>query len=374
MHAAAEPSDLAALAAAAAQAAGDAERDRRLPQRLVDEIAAPGLFRMCVPAAVGGLESHPRELVTAVEAIAAGDGAAGWCLAINATSGLVGGYLPEADAREIFGGPTSIAGGVFAPRGSATPTGTGHIVTGRWPFASGCEHCDWLMGGCAIGDDVRLMLAPRPEVQIHDTWHPMGLRGSGSHDIEMSAIEIPAGHSASVITGTPTAEGALYAFPLFGLLAVAIGAVCIGIGRGALDETIALATARTPTGSRRTAAERPATQAAVAIATARLEAARALLHDAIEEAWQQAATHGEVPTGHRAALRLAATHATTTGAEAATTAYKLGGGAAVYETRTALARRFRDVHTASQHMLVAPATNELTGRLLLNLPTDVTQL
>jgi alkylation response protein AidB-like acyl-CoA dehydrogenase len=115
-------------------------------------------------------------------------------------------------------------------------------------------------------------------------------------------------------------------------------------------------------------------QGELAAADARLGAARALFDEAIAFAWERAAASGEVPTEQRAALRLAATHAAATGAHVTTAAFKLGGGSSVYESKGALPRRFRDAHTATQHMLVAPATNELAGRLILGLPTDTSQL
>ena len=366
------------LADRAAHFAVEAERERRLPEQLVAEMADAGVFRLCVPRAAGGLEEHPAVLVETVEALARGDGAAGWCAAINATSGLLAGYIPEDDAREVYAQPRAIAGGVFAPLGRATPVDGGFTVTGRWPFASGCTHCDWLMGGCFVeGEDPpvpRLMLAHADEVEIHDTWDSMGLRGTGSHDIEMRDVFVPAGRAASIVADRPVAQGRLYAFPVFGLLALAIGAVGLGIARGALDDISALAGRRTPTGSRRTMGERPAVQAEVASVEAKLRAARAFLLGAIDEAWEAAAAHGQVPVEHRTALRLAATHAATTAAEVTGMAYHLGGGSAVYEARSPLPRRFRDANTATQHMLVAPATNELTGRLLLGLQTETSQL
>ena len=105
-----------------------------------------------------------------------------------------------------------------------------------------------------------------------------------------------------------------------------------------------------------------------------LRAARTLLLTAIDEAWNVASELGQMPVEQRTSLRLAATHAATAGAEVTTAAYRLGGGSSVYESRSQLPRRFRDANTATQHMLVAPATNELTGRLLLGLPTDTAQL
>jgi alkylation response protein AidB-like acyl-CoA dehydrogenase len=369
-----------ALAPRAAEAAAASERERRLDAGLVAELAAAGFFRLCVPQAVGGLEAHPAVLVEVVEELARGDAAAGWCVAITATSGLLAAYVPEDAARAIYARPDAVAGGVFAPRGRAVRVDDGFRVTGRWPFASGCEHCHWLMGGCVVdrGDgeletlpngmpDIRLMLAPADRFEIHDTWHVSGLRATGSHDIELRDEHVPDAMAASVISDTPRYDGPLYAFPLFGLLALAIAGVSLGIGRGALDDFAALAGAKVPTGGRRALAERGTVQAEIARAEASLRAARALLLEAIGAAW------GAVDVERRTGLRLAATHAVETGAAVAETAYRLGGGSALYES-SPLQRRFRDANAATQHMLVAPATWELTGRLLLGTPTDTTQL
>jgi alkylation response protein AidB-like acyl-CoA dehydrogenase len=171
----------------------------------------------------------------------------------------------------------------------------------------------------------------------------------------------------------PIAPGALYAFPLFGLLALGIAAVALGIARGALDEILALAVAKTPTGGRRTLAERATVQAQLAEAEATLGAARAFLDDLVGEAWAAARAAGVIPVPLRARLRLAATHATTASARVVNTAYTAGGGTAVYAD-SPLQRAFRDVHVVTQHMMVAPATWELCGRVLLGLDTDTTML
>lgn len=373
------------LASTAAELAPEAERSRQLAPPLVAALADAGLFRLCVPGAAGGLEAHPRTLTAAVQALAVGDAAAAWCVAVAATSGLLAGYLPEASAREIYAEPTTVVAGVFAPKGRATPEAGGFRVSGRWPFASGCRHADWLMGGCIVEDggtprmlpngmpDVRLVLAPAQTFTIHDTWHVMGLRATGSHDIELDGVHVPAERSASVLSDPPVQAGPLYAFPLFGLLALAISAVCLGIARGALDDLVALAAGKVPAGGRRTLAERATVQAEVARAEASVRAARALLDEAIDEAWERAVAEGSVDARCRAGLRLAATHATEAGVQATETAYRLGGASAIYDS-SPLQRRLRDAHAATQHMLVAPATWELTGRLLLGLPTDLTQL
>lgn len=383
-----QPDPIAAARALAGRAAADAEateRERRLSPALSDALADAGLYRICVPSSLGGGEAPPHELIEAVEALAAGDAAAGWCVAVCATAGMLAAYLDEPEARTVFGDAASVTGGVFAPMGRAERSGDLYRVSGHWRFASNVENCDWLMGGCLViedgkpvltpagGPDIRLVLLPRADAEVIDTWSVSGLRGTGSHDMSVEGIEVPAGRTASLITGSPREAGPLYAFPPFGLLAASIAGVALGIARGALDDVAELAGVKVPTLSTRKLAERPATQADVARAEASLAAARAGLLAAVEAGWEAAAAGGEIPLLTRAGLRLAATHATEAAAAAVDTAYSLGGGGAIYET-SPLQRRFRDVHAATQHMLVGPATWELGGRVMLGLEVDDSQL
>jgi indole-3-acetate monooxygenase len=372
------------LAPRAAELASQAERDRRLPAELSEAIAEAGLYRLCVPAALGGGEAHPRVLVEAVEALAGGDAAAGWCAAVCATSGMLAAYLREEVAREVYGDPLSVVGGVFAPMGRAVADGDRLVVDGRWRFCSNAENCDWLMGGCIAFDgetprtlpsgrpDIRLVLFRREEAEVLDTWHVSGLRGTGSHDIAVEGLTVPVERSASLISDAPIVDTPLYAFPPFGLLAVAIAAVTLGIARAAIDDVLELAGAKTPTLSTRKLAERPATQAEVARAEAALGGGRAFLLEAVDEGFE-AAADGPLSIERRARLRLAATHAVERATAAVDAAYRLAGGSAIYET-SPLQRRFRDVHAATQHMLIAPATWELTGKALLGLEFDDAQL
>jgi alkylation response protein AidB-like acyl-CoA dehydrogenase len=200
-----------------------------------------------------------------------------------------------------------------------------------------------------------------------------GLRGTGSHDIVIEDRVVPAARSVSLVTDRPRATGALYRFPVFGLLALGIAAVALGIARRALEELIALAAAKTPTGSRRRLAERAAVQADVAWAEATLGAGRAFLFDAIGQAWTCAVAGDALTLAHRARLRLGATHAVTAAAAAVDRMYNAGGGTAIYAT-SPLQRCFRDVHVATQHVMVAPPTLELVGRVLLGVDADTAML
>jgi indole-3-acetate monooxygenase len=361
--------------------AATTERERALPQALLDELHATGLMRAGVPAALGALEASPATTLGGAETIARGDASAGWCVSIAATSSLLSAYLPEEGTAEIFADPRIVAAGVWAPRGTAAIVEGGVRVSGRWPFCSGISHSQWLFAGCVLDDQqagtagplLRVVALPTAELEILDTWHTSGLRGTGSHDALADELFVPAHHILSLVDSGPRVNAPLYRFPIFGFFALSIAAAALGNARGAIDELIELAGAKTGQGSSRTLAERPATQAAVSEAEAALRAARAFYYEAIEEAWNAAQRDGPIGESLRVGLRLAATHAVRSSAEVARSMYDLGGGTAIYED-SPLQRRFRDAYAATAHFQVNPAIWELTGRVLLGVPTHTQQL
>jgi alkylation response protein AidB-like acyl-CoA dehydrogenase len=210
------------------------------------------------------------------------------------------------------------------------------------------------------------------ELQIIDTWHTSGLCGTGSHDAVADDVFVPEQRSLWLLD-PPAVTAPLYRFPILAFFALSIAAAALGNARGAIDDLKELAGEKVGLGSTRTLAQRPATWAAVAAAEASLRAARAFYYQAIDEAWAAAQSAEVVSVQLRTGLRLAATHAVRTAAEVAREMYDLAGGSAIYQGST-LQRRFRDAHTATAHFQVNKATWELTGRLLLDQPTDATML
>ena len=374
-----------AISKLAGELAATIERDRRLPAELVDALADAGMFSLLVPRSLEGGEVQPQVLVDCVEQLARGDAATAWCVSVATTSGMLAAYLPKDHARAVYSPPARCWGGVFAPKGRAVLEGDQLRVSGRWPFTSGIDHCDWLMGGCVVEEDgeprklpsgradVRLVLFPAADVERVDTWDTAGLRGTGSHDMVVEDLLVPAARSASVISDAPREEGTLYAFPMFGLLALAIAAVGLGCARGAIDDLHELAGGKVPAMGSRTLAARPDTQARVAHAEARLRAARALVAETVGQAWERTENAGAVSIEDRAALRMAASHAMDESAAVVSEMYALAGGSPIYGS-SPLGRRFRDIHVATQHMLVGPSTWELAGRVMLGVPADTDQL
>lgn len=367
-------------------AAATIERDRRLPLGLVQAMAEAGFFRMLIPAKFGGGEVDVATMIRVIEEVAKADGSAGWCVMAAGSTAVISAYLEEDAARHIYGSDALVVtGGVFAPKGQALVVDGGYRVTGRWPFGSGCEHCTWLLGGCVTIDngtphllpngapDIRMMIFPASQCTVIDTWSVAGLRGTGSHDIAVTEVFVPQQHAVSLITDTPRQPGPLYAFPVFGLLALGIAGVALGMARGAIDTLVALANDKTPTGSRRLLSERAVVQMYIAQAEALLRAARAFLFETVNALWTSVVAGGQITLEQRALLRLAATHVASSAAQAIDLMYQCGGGTSIYTT-SPLERYFRDIHAVTQHLMVAQPTYEVIGRIFLGLKTDSSML
>ena len=323
---------------------------------------------------VRGLELPPGVALRCAEAVARGNASAGWCVSIAITSSLLVAYLPTSSRDALFGDGRGVAAGVWAPRGKGRTVDGGVVVSGRWPFCSGITHADMMFAGCLVDDQrVPSVVALRKQdLRVLDTWHTLGLRGTGSHDTVADEVFVPTDRVFSLFDG-PIVDRPLYRFPVFGFFALSIAAAALGNARGALDDFIELACAKKGLGSTRTLAERPATQAAVATAESALSAARALYYQAIETAWQASQGGEPVPVEARNRLRLAATHATRTSADVVREMYDLAGGSAIYDSAP-LQRRFRDAYTATAHFQVNEASRELSGRVLLDQSADVSTL
>ena len=350
--------------------ADSSERGRRLSATSVEALRNSGLLRMCVPGVYGGPEATPMELVNAITQVASSDGAAGWCTMIASTTSSMSMFLPSEAAATIYGDPQQVTGGVFAPNGVGVRSGDGFRVSGRWQWGSGTQHCDWVLGGAQCDDETfRLCFTPVDNVEFHDTWHTMGMRGTGSLDFSFNEVFVPAEYTMQPGVSRPTVDLPLARFPNFTLLGAGVAAVGAGVAQRALDELVALAEVKKPQYSTRTLANVAYTQIEYAKAVAALRSARAYLLNELAEAWECAVSGRFVDDEQRVQIRLAATHLAMTSAEVADTAFTLAGGAAVYES-SVLGRCIRDAHVVTQHVMTAPKLLETFGRFMLGVQTD----
>jgi alkylation response protein AidB-like acyl-CoA dehydrogenase len=362
----------------------EAERNRRLSPAVVSELADAGIFRMLTPRRLGGLELEPLSFYRVVEAIARLDGSTGWCAFIGGCNPVLGAYLEDQAAQEVFGrDPRAICAGVVQPYGRASHSGGGFQVSGRWPFASGCQHSTWIFCCCQVFEDgrvrltaqgepeLRLCFLPMSQVSIHDTWDVSGLAGTGSHDVEVSEVFVPERHTCAFGPGMPHRstyyQSPLYSYVLYATFALPISAVALGIAQGALDACLELVRSKKARTGGEQLGDRPLFHLRLAEAVALVGSARAWLHETVRQTWQSHLAQGQVSFDERAGLLLAAAHATRSAAAAVDMLYTAAGASANYR-RSPLQRALRDIYAVTQHVGTGPQQFESAGRMLVGLP------
>lgn len=350
--------------------ADENEQQRRLSPPVVTALAAAGLLRMYTPRALGGLEVDPLTSFHVLEALARLDGSTAWCVFIAGGNPLLGAYLADQTAADIFGrDPQVVTAGVVFPFGRAEVCDGGYRVSGRWAYASGCQHCAWIFCACQVFEadhprlaaggapEVRLFFAPTTQVTIVETWEVSGLAGTGSHDVVFEDVFVPTAYTCPfgpgmVPQGTHY-QSPLYRYVLYTSFQGAMGAVALGIAQGAVDVCLELAQTKQPAGTTGLLRERPMFQARLAEAVALVRAARAWLYAAVQQSWALHRSQGQVSLDERAGILLAAAHATRSAATAVDIVYTAAGGTANYR-RSPLQRALRDIHAVTQHVGTAP--------------------
>jgi indole-3-acetate monooxygenase len=351
------------------------EHGRQMPRDLIDALRKTGLFRATVPRALGGDEVSPTEIMRTIETIATADGSAGWCAMVGTGNNVIAGYMREDGAREVFADPSSPTAGIAAPAGTAVLASGGVRVLGRWPFASGITHADWVWAGCIVtaegrpqmtphGPDILHVCIPVSDVEIHDTWHVSGLCGTGSHDFSAADVFVPEQRTFRLLDPAGHRPEPLFQVPPLSLFVFQLVSVSLGIARGALDELTELAQAKVPSLYTAVLADKAVAQVELARAEAALAGARAFLYDAVEDMWQTIC-NGDQPTPRQVALgRMACNQAVETAATVTRTASALAGGSSIYNT-SALQRHARDAEAVTHHFAVAPHAWEEAGRVLM---------
>ena len=360
------------------------ERERRLAQPVVDAMLGAGLFRMWVPKAFGGLELDPMATFRVIEEIARIDSAAAWNLQISTAASALYAWFENDSPKEIFAEtPDVVIAAAFSPPAQIVPVEGGYRLSGRWSFGSGCQYSSWFIGPSVVmdgdepqvssgGDPIQLMITFRAEdVEILDTWHTLGMRGTGSHDFVAKDVFLPERHTAPLVPleklGTAY-EGALYRYTIWHAIAI-LAPPALGVARAAIDELVELAKRKTPRYTRSTVRERQVAQAQVAQAEALLGAGRAYLYEALRDVWDTAVQGEMINLNQKIKLQLASTYAIQAAAQAVDLVHGAAGATAIRE-ESAIQRHFRDVHTITQHAFTSASRYESVGQLLFGLESE----
>jgi alkylation response protein AidB-like acyl-CoA dehydrogenase len=375
-----------ALAPTIARLADQAEAERRLPRALSDALHEAGLFRMLLPRSLGGAELDPPAFVQVMEEIAKADASTAWVVGQTAGCSMIAAYLPAEAAVRIFGPPRSVLAWGAGPQGRAVPVDGGYRLTGSWSFASGIHEATWVGAHAPIFDGdtprrradgtpvVRTLLFPIEAATLSDTWHVMGLRATASDTYAVTDLFVPHAHTAARDDVAERREaGPLYCFPSGSLYASGFACVSLGVARSLLDAFAALANEKTPRGYKRTLRESPVTQSQLAVADARLLAARAYVLATLRDILAEAGRSGTLTMAQRVRIRQAASYASHEGREVGSLMYHAAGAHAIF-TGGPWERRMRDLHSVSQQVQGRDDHFENVGRFLLGFDPDPTFL
>ena len=372
------------LAPVIRQHADAAEQERRLAKPVHQALIASGFQRMLTPRSLGGFELDPVSCASIVEEVAGIDSAAAWVLQAPNVNVWWASRLSDEGAEEFYGSdPSRMMAAAFHPPQQAIEVPGGYRVTGRAPLASGIHDSEWILFSALImdGDKPRMtdagpamiaVIMQTAEVEVLDTWHTLGMRGTDSNDAAFANVFVPTRRTFVLDPGLSLGrhfQGPLYRFPAVGIIALFTGGVLLATARNAITEFRELAARKTPFGSMKTLRDRGAVQAALAEAEGMLRSARSFFYEALNDAWARTVAGLPNTLEQRADLLLAAIQAAKGAVGAVDIVHRLAGTTGIY-SRSKLDRFFRDAHTLRHHGFVSEGKLETVGQIYLGLPPD----
>ncbi len=363
------------------------ERDRKLPDHLMDKLHEAGLFRLLLPKPFNGAELAPPQFFEVIEESARHDASTAWCLCQGNGCTMAAAYLDAPVAAKIWSDdPKAVLAWGPGP-GKGVVEGEGYRVTGKWSFASGGRHATWLGahvkiveadGSPRVLDDgsqaERTMLIPVSETQFTDIWDVIGLLGTGSDQFDLTDHHVRHDHSiVRDVKEERRYEAPLYQFKTSNMYAIGFAATALGIARSMHEDFIELAGGKTPRLARQKLAENNVVQSEVGQSHARLGSARSFLVDEISDIWREVSSTGRITLDHRMRIRLATTFAIHHAKHVADRVYELAGATAIFKS-SPLERRFRDISTVTQQVQGQRRHLETVGAYLLGQPPDESAL
>ena len=345
------------------------ESGATLSPAVVEAFHEQGLFGLMIPKELGGTEADLLTTLEVYEEASRADGSTGWSLLANATtSAFAAAYCGDDAVAAMFRGdrfPTHA--GQFSPRGTAHRQDDGsYLVAGRYSFGSGSGHSNWMGGGAIEMRDgemvtapsglpvIRAYFVPRENVAFLGNWDVMGLTGTGSYDYAVPEQVVDEEFTFDLINAVPRRGGPVYRLGVMGLTAVGHAAFALGVGRRALEEMLHVLETKHRLGASQPLRDQQKFRFEYAHHDAALLSARAFVYESFASV-QDTLFAGDDPTPlQRARLRQSTTYVTHVAEEAVRFAYTTAGTDALRPG--ALQRCFRDIHAATQHLVVDDST------------------
>jgi 3-hydroxy-9,10-secoandrosta-1,3,5(10)-triene-9,17-dione monooxygenase len=283
-----------------------ARRRRQIPAETIADMQRAGFFRVLQPKRWGGYEMELGVFYDIQLALAEGDMSTGWIYGVSGVHPWFMALLDDRAAQEVWGGDsTRLICSSLMPAGKAAAADGGFRLSGRWRYASCCEHCDWaLLGGMVAADGApphgRIFLVPRKDYETVDTWQVAGLQGTGSWDIILDDLFVPGYRTQSMMDnfllkgpGQAVNTASLYRLPFGQIFVRGISTAALGALQGMLNALLDYGKTRvTRAGGR--SSENPFVQLLAAETAASIDEMKLALHRTFQDLHGYA-RRGETP-------------------------------------------------------------------------------
>ncbi|XVS68038.1 acyl-CoA dehydrogenase family protein [Actinosynnema sp. CA-299493] len=358
-----------------------ADEERVTPPEVVDALRQAGIHRMWVSEEFGGGQVSIATGSAVIQALARLDASVAWQMGVQGAIGRLSDYLPEPTSRKLFKDHSGLVVGGVNPTGAAEVVDGGFRLSGQWAFASGYAHADWLVCAAVVtengtartaayGRETRMLFIPKAESRLLDTWHTLGLRGTGSNHYTVAETFVPEEFTVPVAdmhTAPRARASRAYAVSYYDFGPFTSASTALGIAQDALASFRELAVGKTPAAATTTLAASHTAQEKFGRAQMLVRSAEALLADAARETVEHGTDGGNALS---ALVRATAASVAENSIAAVDLLYRLAGSSSLYTT-SRLERAFRDVHSATKHVTLSSSHFETVGQYLLGGPLQM---
>lgn len=349
-----------------------AESEGRLHEDVVTALAGVGVGRLFLAEGLGGYEVDPVTCGLVCETLADADPSAAWHVMVYNAARLMSASWPEETLEFLWAKDpdTMVSASGHSPF-QGVPTETGFVVSGRNSFVSGCHHAKYIMSPMVVDEDAYFVVLPQSQCQIIDNWNTLGMRGSGSNDVEAQGVEIPAVLAAAQVAVPHRSryhQGRLFRCPSRVVFATYVP-VALSLARRALSELEALAANKVPYTSDKKLKSRSQAQMHYGRGLAKYRASRTYFFQALQEVWDKAEEGYVFSVAEKADLYLAGTHTVQTCAEVVRHVADAAGSSVLMKGHP-LERILRDMETLKHHGFANESRYGSVAQALWNVELD----
>lgn len=348
--------------------------DRRVPRENLDALREAGLFRVALPRHLGGLECDVRTKFAAITEVSRGCGSTAWVSIIYLDCVFLYAKFPDEVQEEVFADPEAFHCATLGAPGRAVPVDGGYLVSGRWPFNSGCLDASYMLQPAVVeGGGLAQFIIPAHELTIEDDWYVSGLEGTGSNTVSGRDVFVPHRHAIEASRlldqehrSERNADSPFFRHPPLPYLLTSAAAAFVGMAEAAYEFYLERLPHRGQVAYSGPVLHRDAavTHLQVAEARMKIDSARLLAEQAADLLDERVATGAGCDRDDRARVWGQVAYVTRLCTEAVE-ALRLGSGASGIATKLPIHRIARDVQALATHAILTPTTGiEHYGRAL----------